>query len=153
MDGSLEELPESMKNHQESCKKCAALAQDFARIRESINIHHHPSLTPEGGHFISKNVLAAIGRKSGIYQGIDAHVHSKRPLQLHWRRVGFAAACAILVVAALMHFPGDKQEDLYINFDEELNVLVDEHILEMESTLFEAEPVRPVFVSINSRGN
>ncbi|MFQ5632822.1 MAG: hypothetical protein ACE5I1_28975 [bacterium] len=153
LDGEIENLPAAAKKHAAGCTECTALTHDLNSLCECSQPLQAIALTENGKaaiiRSVRKKIVSSETKETRSVFGIVAEVLAG----LRWGRA-FVAVAAIVVVFAFLQFRiQETSQKTALNPEEEIEVLLEEHTLQMENSIFHtgALPTRVVATVASGR--
>lgn len=148
-DGELEALPQAAEAHLHSCATCRRLREDLQQMRELARSTAPAELSAAGLEQITMRVRQHI-RAEKTAPGRTRAILGWLP-QLHWRRVLAAAVASVmLLIAASQVWQAQAPAGRELHAERELEILLEEHTLEMDSGIFHNGGFTTTMVSMTS---
>jgi hypothetical protein len=139
LDGEIQGLPGAAKQHVETCAPCQSLTRELESLSSAIENFETFQLTREGKSLLTTKVMRTINssvrKKSFRVNNLMAEFF----VGLRWRNVFATAAVAIVVFWAVLQYRGEElSTKTALMPEEEIEFLLEEHTLQMESSIFQS---------------
>lgn len=138
LDGELDSLPHAAIEHTHACRRCQRLGDELIRIRQIAGDLAACRLSRKGEQAIIGRVqrrIAAVQKRPAM--GVLSWLPTQR-----WRpALGIAMVLLILIATYFTFFYRSGQEHTAFRPEDEIEVLLQEHTVQMESNLLQPAPL------------
>ena len=147
LDGELERLPAAAKRHMETCDACRATAAAFQQLRTAADELRLSSISAP----IEAALYDRIERRIA-----NAKMRQRSPLRFPTPRflpvklqpiLATAVVALVLLLAYVFLRPEHTADQTALRSEDEIEVLLEEHTLQMESNLFQTTTLPSKLVS------
>lgn len=151
LDGELPELPHAAQAHAATCSHCSALVSQLTAIRKAAKMMQPKTLTEAAETTILARVQGKIAKTKSARRTFGFATFSGG---LRWSRAIFAAAIVGMLIYTYFTFNGGQQiqQEATLAADQEIEILLEEHALQMESGIFQTGTV-PARVMVTAASN
>jgi hypothetical protein len=154
LDGEIDHIPGAAKKHAETCQTCQALTQELLGLHKFAGRLEAAQLTPEGENAITARVATRIAASKKSRRFSPGGAVTDFLAALRWRPVLATVVAGVLLIVALQQFRGDEAaQKPVLQAEDEIEVILEEHALQMESGIFQTDavPTRVVATVASSR--
>lgn len=154
LDGEIQGLPTAALQHVETCAQCQALTSELESLSGAIKSFETFQLTQEGKSLLTTNVMRKINSSAQKESFSLDNLIAEFLVGLRWRNVLATVAVAIGVFWAVLQYRGEESPmNTALMPEEEIEFLLEEHTLQMESSIFQsgALPTRVVATVASGR--
>lgn len=151
LDGTLETLPSHAEMHMQSCKSCQVLYRQMLALQRAVRETSLPRLSPQGEAILTQRIAVK-------------HAKFTRPVQmpslwhtllniftaLRWVRVLLAGALVAAGLVIILQFiKPSTPEVTHRETGSDLEILLEEHTMAMDSGIFQGSTQYANFVSVS----